>query len=42
MGTAPGVLALFMIGGMPLFLDFYKWKHAWALWKSAVRWFAQL
>lgn len=38
----PAVLAAYVVGGLPLLLDFYEWGPVWAAWKSAVAWFAQL
>ena len=36
------VLAAFIIGGMPLALDFYKWEAAWKFWKSVSAQFTAL
>jgi hypothetical protein len=38
----PAVLAAYVIGGLPLAFDFYKWRPVWTAWKSAVAWFAAL
>jgi hypothetical protein len=38
----PVVLAAFVIGGLPLALDFYKWNAAWQFWKSVAASFAAL
>jgi hypothetical protein len=36
------VLAAFVVGGVPLALDFYKWDAAWTWWKSVARHFVAL
>lgn len=38
----PAVLTAYVLGGLPLLLDFYAWGPVWSAWKSAVAWFAQL
>jgi hypothetical protein len=38
----PVVLAAFVVGGLPLALDFYKWDAGWQLWKSVAAGFAGL
>lgn len=38
----PAVLAFYVVGGLPLALDFYTWGPVWTAWKSAVGWFAAL
>jgi hypothetical protein len=38
----PVMLAAFFIAGLPLALDFYKWKTVWQFWKSATAAFAAL
>lgn len=38
----PAVLAAYVVGGLPLLLDFYEWGPVWTAWKAAVAWFAQL
>lgn len=41
--TAMGViLALFVLGGTPLALEFYRWGTPWAQWKAFARGFAEL
>jgi hypothetical protein len=38
----PAVLAAFVIGGLPLALDFHTWGAPWAIWKSIAAQFAAL
>lgn len=38
----PVVLTAFVIGGLPLALDFYTWGAPWSIWKSWSAWFAAL
>lgn len=41
-GVFPAVLAAFILGGLPLALDFHTWGTPWIIWKSLSSQFAAL